>query len=205
MCAYAVPAMPASSWPPPDVASSQGFLDSCLLPGCHAWAAAGWEGAPLHLHTRRQNVPTGTCHIHANFCTWSLNKLKPEVRCPTIRERWRGEGAYVWVRPEGCLRRSVSCGCRGSWAPPGERWWQSCRSRCCLRRPRRGWCWRWGCWGGRQSPGRATRGPWRRSPSWCWAPQTVEVWGRCLEADRVQNALWGRGVRELVSETCRFN
>ena len=106
--------------------------------------------------------------------------------------------AYVWVSSEGCRRLSVSCGCRGSWVPPGERWWRSCRSRCCLRPPRRGWCWRWGCWGAHRSPGTATPGLWRPSPWWCWAPRTATVWGRCLEADTVQNALKGQGKQRIT-------
>lgn len=216
---YLVPETPASSWLLPDVASSQGSRDSCLLPGCHEWAEAEWEGAPLHLDTRQHDTlrdSSNTWHIHAiTSHRYSHNKGWSELvqhflkRCNSEME-FRKESsssqlekkqanAYVWVRPEGCRRQSVSCGCRGSWAPPGERWSRSCRSRCCPRPPRRGWCWHWGCWGGHRSPGRATRGPWRRSPWWCWAPQTAEVWGRCLEAGRGQNALVGQEEWESVS------
>jgi len=115
------------------------------------------------------------------------NKKKKEHFKRIMNPQWME--AYVWAKLGGCQKQSASYGCRGSWVPPGERWSPSCRSRCCLQSQRRGWCLNWGCWGGHRSLGRAIRVPWRRSPWWCWAPRTAEVWERCLEADRAQNAL----------------
>lgn len=181
------PEMPASSWPLPDAASSRGFQDSCLLPGCRAWAVAAWEGAPLHLYTTEWHLTQrGLKHARSVPSKSKILSFIVSKTCLAWME------AYVWVRPEGCRRRSASCGCRGNWAPPGGRWSPSCRSRCCPRSRRLGWCWCGTCWGDHRSPGRATRVRWRRSPWWCWALRTAAVWERCLEVGRVQNALLGQ-------------